>query len=226
MTKTRDSVIMSYTQRIINKEDPNKTHWVHVLCENIAATFPDMETVPIVRFKTIRHDNRNGYALKQNRNRVRITLIPNERDRTVEALVYDMPTPVADMVTKPRYGHIPVATKRFSYETELYKLCAFCVEHLSKQTPYSLGNYDKVAVTSNRLEIDVDLFYAAVIKTATYDESDCWQIYCQDGELFKIPRSSLIGNRPQAGYYFIYQNDSKASIVTDTDFHRYYQYED
>lgn len=226
MTKTRDPVIMSYTQRIINKDDPSKTHWVHVLCENIAATFPETDVVPIVRLKTIKHDNRNGFALKQNRNRVRITLIPNDRDGTVEALVYDMPTPVADMVNKPRYGHTPVATQRFSYLTELHKLREFCVTHLSKQTPYSLGTYDKIAVTAHRLETEEDLFYAAVIKTATYDESDCWQIYCKDGEIFKIPRSSLAGNRPQEGYYFVYQSDKAATIVTDTDFQRYYQYED
>lgn len=226
MTKSRDSAILCYTQPIVNISEPTKAHWMRVLSENIAANFPELDYVPIIRVKSIRHTNRLGYAFKQNVNRVRITIIPDEGEKSVEVLVYDMPSPTIGAVGKPKYGIVPIATRAFSYEKELQQLKDFCLEHLSKETPYSRNDYVQIEVTHNRLNVTDSVFYASVIQNSEYLDSNEWRIYCKDGELFRMSTSDIIGNRPLAGYYFIYKNDKAAAVVTDSDFDRYYRYID
>lgn len=226
MTKSRDSVTLCYTHPITNQSDPSKAHWMQVLGENIAANFPELDYVPIVRVKAIKHLNKMGFALKQNINRVRITLVPDERSKTLEALVYDMPSPTIGAVGKPRYGVVPIATRKFSYEKDMHLLRDYCLEHLSKETPYSRNDYEQIEVTKYRLNITDKVFYASIIESSEYLESNEWRIYCRDGEIFRIAKTAIVGNRPMAGYYFIYQNDNAAAVVTDSDFDRYYRYVD
>ena len=222
--RVRDAVSMDYQFHPVNRDDPTKMHWLKVLGENISANYPAQDQVPTIRFKRIEHLKQEAYMFKQSINRVRITLVPHEETQTVDVLVYDLQVPNSAGFYKPRYSHTPSFQDSFNYMSQSRQLVEFCLNHLSKDTPYSTDEYKRIQVTYDVGAVKDDVFYAGEISRVFLHPDGHWEITTMDNTTLELDADTFSGPRPAPGYYLIYKTKHQAETIPESDLKRFYEF--
>lgn len=230
--RTRDAVVMVLPEEMpVNTADPSKLHWAVVLCNNIAANYPQQHGVtPTIRCRKILHKRATCYGFKQSLNRVRITVVPhhaNVDDPTspivrLMVLVYQLPAVNPLHPRKPRYGYSPTIRRDFSYPSDMANLTNFLVESLSMENEYSAGTSQKIKTTTDPKRASDSVFLAGKITTAIFTDDCNWNLLTEDGNEIVVHASALPRQNPCRGYWVIAKNADVADVLTEADYRRYY----
>ena len=222
------------TDHCIDASHRKHTTWLNRLAESLVASIPPSLPQICLRVKPRLNQLRNEILFKQNRNRC--TIVVHFEDTQVVFKAFHLPKVDPTNVFKPRMGQIPEDTLTLPFnaagvisEDSFTKAFDFCLKHLSAQTCYATGDYDRIKVTNSDTKISNDVFYAGKITKVMITPSGNWEIQMVNKGVYttlKVDPENLAGPRPSVGMYLVYKNSTTTEVQTDSDFGRYYRFID
>jgi hypothetical protein len=200
---------------------------------NIEANWPQQSTPAstVLRMRPIVHLSEEGYSIKHNATRTRLTIIPsyaagvNRRGPPTKVRVISSELPAVDVNApyKPRYPHNPSDDYTFDYVTQYEAFVMHCVAILCKPNMYSEGTYDKIRYTTDLSEMSPGVFFAGQITSAFAGDDGVWSIVVGEKHRVRVRMSALGSAKPMKESYLIYKDEDNADCVMAQDFERYYQ---
>ena len=229
MERTRNAVAVQMLTTPDDRKHPTRNHWATALVKNIEVNYPQQfGQVPTLRFRTITHENKPCYSIKQSHNRVRITLMPIYTDessvspRRVRVLTYALTDVDVNRPAKPRYPHVPMSDITFDYMDQYDELVDHCVAMASMENAYSRNDHARIQYTTILAEKTGRVFFGGKIHKVLLREDNMWHITLENNQKVRVFANAFGSSKPLVNFCLIYKNEHEVEVVTEADFRRYY----
>ena len=213
-----------------NQSESHSPHWLITVVEGMRVLSSNYQDESVVRVKRIMYQGRVAYLLKNHNNKTRVIMYgAGNKIYTFAAAppAPDLSSPMLPLYPQP--DDDDCEKKVFSMDAnELHLLAKYCVEQMVKRTYYSDGDFLRIPIHTDHLELTAASFFCGRIgraKQVVRQNVPYWliDVYNKGGTgSFEVQVAAIRYSDVKEGYFLIYKNEEEADIISENELGAFY----